>query len=35
MDKRTFLKGSAMVRAGVLAAPAIHAQQAIKWRFQT
>jgi TRAP-type mannitol/chloroaromatic compound transport system substrate-binding protein len=35
MDKRTFLKGSAMVGAGVLAAPAIHAQQAIKWRFQT
>ena len=35
MDKRTFLKGSAMVGAGVLTAPAIHAQQAIKWRFQT
>ena len=33
MDKRTFLKGFAMVGAGVLATLAIHAQQSIKWQF--
>jgi len=35
MEKRDFLKTSALAVGGVLAAPAIHAQQTIKWRFQT
>jgi hypothetical protein len=35
MEKRDFLKTSALAAGGVLAAPAIHAQQTIKWRFQT
>jgi TRAP-type C4-dicarboxylate transport system substrate-binding protein len=36
ITKRQFLGGSAVVgAAATLGAPAIHAQQAIKWRFQT
>lgn len=36
LTKRQFLGGSAVVgAAATLGAPAIHAQQAIKWRFQT
>ena len=35
MNKREFLRGSAVVGAGILAAPAIHAQSVTKWRFQT
>jgi hypothetical protein len=35
MQKRDFLKASALAAGGVLAAPAIHAQQPVRWRFQT
>ena len=33
MQKRDFLKASALAAGGVLAAPAIHAQKPVRWRF--